>query len=154
MKPRLTKLVLPAEEREELAGLFKKGKHSVRKLKRAKVLLLLETDKQVAAIAQEAGVSEATVYNVYHRYKPGKLSEALEERLRSGQPRKVTQRLEAEVTRIACSEAPEGRSRWTINLIHQQVVALGYQVGDESVRQVLKKVTSSRGKKDSGVLAK
>jgi transposase len=137
-----------------LAGLFKKGKHSVRKLKRAKVLLLLETDKQVAAIAQEAGVSEATVYNVYHRYKPGKLSEALEERLRSGQPRKVTQRLEAEVTRIACSEAPEGRSRWTINLIHQQVVALGYQVGDESVRQVLKKVTSSRGKKDSGVLAK
>ncbi len=154
MQARLTPLRLSAAEREELAGLFKKGKHSVRKLKRAKVLLLLETDKKVPDIAQEVGVSEATVYNVYHRYKPGKLSESLEERARSGQPRKVTPRLEAEVTRIACSEAPAGSSRWTVDLIHQQVIALGYEVGDESVRQVLKKVSSSRGRKGNGALEK
>ncbi len=80
---------------------------------------MLETNKKVPDIAQEAEVSEATVYNVYHRYKPSKLDEALEERPRSGQPRKVTPRLEAEVTRIACSAAPEGRSRWTVDLIHQ-----------------------------------
>ncbi len=142
MQARLSPLGLSAEEREALQLLFKKGKHSVRKLKRAKVLLLLETDKKVPAIAQEAGVSEATVYNVYHRYEPGKLSVALEERARSGQPCKVTPRLEAEVTRIACSEAPAGRSRWTVHLLHEQVVELGYQIGDESVRQVLKKVNS------------
>jgi transposase len=118
------------------------------------VLQLLETEKKVPDIAQEAGVSEATVYNVYHRYQPGKLAEALEEKPRSGQPRKVTERLEAEVTRIACSEAPEGRSRWTVRLIHKQVVELGYELGDESVRQVLKKVNLNRGKKGSGVSGK
>ncbi len=154
MQPRLSQLTLSEQDREAIQLLFKKGKHSVRKLKRAKVLLLLETDKKVPEIAQEAGVSEATVYNVYHRYKPGKLSEALEERARSGQPRKVTERLEAEVTRIACSQAPEGRGRWTVDLIHKQVVELGYEIGDESVRQVLKKVSSSLGRKGNGVLGR
>ncbi len=154
MNPRLSPLSLSEQEREEIQLLFKKGKHSVRKLKRAKVLLLLATEKKVPDIAQEAGVSEATVYNVYHRYEPGKLSQALEAQPRSGQPGKVTPRLEADVTRIACSEAPAGRSRWTVDLIHQQVVQLGYEVGDESVRGVLKKVTSSLGRKGNGVLGR
>jgi transposase len=154
MQKRLDPPILSEQDRQELELLISKGKHSVRKVKRARVLLLLAAGQKVPAIAHQVGVSEATVYNVYHRYEPGKLSQALEERPRPGQPVKVTPRLEAEVTRIACSEAPEGRSRWTVNLINSRLVELGYQVDDESVRLVLKKAALNLGSKGSGVSGK
>lgn len=154
MQKRLEPPILSEQDRQELELLLRKGKHSVRKIKRAQVLLLLAAGQKVPQIAHQVGVSEATVYNVYHRYEPGKLSQALEERPRPGQPVKVTPRLEAEVTRIACSEAPEGRSRWTVNLINGRLVELGYQVDDESVRLVLKKAALSLGSKGSGVSGK
>ena len=151
MQKRLEPPILSEKDRQELELLLRKGKHSVRKVKRAQVLLLLAAGQKVPQIAHQVGVSEATVYNVYHRYEPGKLSQALEERPRPGQPAKVTPCLEAEVTRIACSEAPEGRSRWTVNLINSRLVELGYQVDDESVRLVLKKANLSLGSKGNGV---
>lgn len=154
MQKRLECPILSEKDRQELELLLSKGKHSVRKVKRAQVLLLLVAGEKVPAIAHQVGVSEATVYNVYHRYEAGKLSDALQERPRPGQPAKVTPRLEADVTRIACSEAPQGRSRWTVNLINSRLVELGYQVNDESVRLVLKKVNLSLGSKGSGVSGK
>jgi transposase len=142
MQKRLAPPILSEKDRQEVELLLGKGKHSVRKVKRAQVLLLLAEGQKVPAIAHQVGVSEATVYNLYHRYEPGKLSEALEERPRPGQPAKVTPRLEAEVSRIACSEAPQGRSRWTVKLSNGRLVELGYQVDEESVRLVLKKANS------------
>jgi transposase len=154
MKKELAKVVLSQQEQNELEQLLRKGKHSVRKVKRARVLLELAKGEKPAQVALLAGVSQATVYNLHNRYLAGKLAAALEEKPRSGQPRKVTQRVEAQVSRIACSQAPEGRSRWTVNLINKQLVELGYQVDDESVRLVLKKVNSNPGKKGSGALVK
>jgi transposase len=133
--------------------LLSKGKHSVRKLKRAQILLQLHRGKQAAVIAEAVGVSLATVYNVHGRYLEDKLA-ALQEKPRPGQPRKVTPELEAAVTRIACSPAPEGRSRWTVSLLNERIVELGYEVHDESVRQILKKASSSPGSKSSGASAK
>ena len=150
MKNELAKVVLSEAEQNELEQLLRKGKQSVRKVKRARVLLELAKGQKPVQIALLAGVSQATVYNLHNRYLEGKLTAALEEKPRSGQPRKVTQLVEAEVSRIACSQAPEGRSRWRVNLINKQLVELGYQVDDESVRLVLKKVSSSPGKKGSG----
>ena len=63
----------------------------------------------------------------------------------SGQPRKVTQQLEAHITQIACSEAPDGRTRWTVALINERLVQLDIHIDDESVRLALKKVDSSCG---------
>lgn len=146
--------MLSEQDRQELELVLQKGKHLVRKVKRAKVLLLLAAGQKVPFICQQVGISEATGYNLYHRYKSGKLSQALEESPRSGQPRKVTPRLEAEVTRIACSKPPEGKSRWTVNLINGQLVELGHQLDDESVRLILKKAALSLGRKDSGVSGK
>jgi transposase len=151
MKKELVKVVLSEAEQNELEQLLRKGKQSVRKVKRARVLLELSRGEKPSQVALLAGVSQATVYNIHNRYLEGKLALALEEKPRSGQPRKVTQRVEAEVSRIACSQAPEGRSRWTVKLINKQLVELGYQVDDESVRLVLKKVNSSLGKRGSGV---
>jgi transposase len=150
MQKRLPPILLDEQDRQELNQVLQKGKYSVRKVKRAKVVLLLAAGEKVPLISAQVGVSEATVYNVYHRYDPGKLSQALEESPRSGQPRKVTPLLEAEVTRIACSKAPEGKSRWTVNLINQHLVELGHQLDDESVRLILKKAALNLGSKDNG----
>ena len=86
----------------------------------------------------------ATVYNTHHSYVKGQLN-ALEEKPRPGQPRKVTPEVEAAVTSIACSEAPEGTSRWTVALINEKIIEMGYQVHDESVRLILKKAALSLG---------
>lgn len=147
-------MVLSEQEQNELEQLLRKGKQSVRKVKRARVLLELAKGEKPSQVALLAGVGQARVYNIHNRYLKGKLGLALEEKPRSGQPRKVTQRVEAEVTRIACSEAPEGTSRWTVRLINERLVELGYQVEDESVRLVLKKVSLSPGKRGNGALGK
>jgi putative transposase len=138
------KLQLSESEVATLKFLVSKGKHAVRKVKRAQILLKLNEGKKHLDIAEAVGVSLATVYNIHDRYLAGRL-EALEEKARPGQPRKVTAELEAAVTRIACSQAPEGKARWTVSLIHEKIVALGYQLNDESVRLILKKAGLSLG---------
>lgn len=136
-----------------LEALVSKGKHAARQVKRAQILLQLAKDKQPGALAEAVGVSVATVYNVHARYLTGPLA-ALDEKPRPGQPRKVTAEVEAAVTRIACSQSPAGCSRWTVSLINERIVELGYQVHDESVRQVLKKVSSNPGLKSNGASAR
>jgi hypothetical protein len=61
--------------------------------------------------------------------------------------RKVDGEAEAHLVALACSEAPEGRTRWTLRLLAERMVALEYidTVSHETVRGVLKKTTSSRG---------
>lgn len=140
----LKKLEISAEEEKFLNSVVSKGKHSARKVKRAQVLLKIAQGKEYSLIAEEVGVCPAMVYTMHHRYEAGQL-EALEEKPRPGQPRKVTPEVEAAVTRIACSDAPEGKSRWTVALINEKVVELGYKIEDESVRQILKKAALSLG---------
>lgn len=126
---------LSDEELRRLKALLSKGKHSVRKIRLAQVLLKLHEGLHSAAIEQSLDVCLATVYNIHNRYLQAGLA-ALEDRARSGQPRKVTAELEAVVTRIACSEAPEGKARWTVSLINDEVVMLGYELHDELVRVI------------------
>ena len=153
MGKRLDKIELSTAETAALEKLISKGKHAARKVKRAQILLLLDKGKQPRVIAEAVGVSLATVYNVHGRYLQGKLA-ALDEKPRPGQPRKVTPEVEAAVTRIACSQAPDGHSRWTVSLINERIVELGYQVHDESVRLILKKASSSPGSESNGASAK
>ena len=73
------------------------------------------------------------------------MATALEERPRSGQPTKITTKLEAHVTHIACSEAPAGMARWTLALLTERVIELNYvaAISDEIIRKVLKKSTQT-----------
>lgn len=138
------KLQLDSTELAELKSIMNKGRHSVRRVKRAQILLKLHEGKKHSDVAEAVGVSLASVYNIHDRYLAGKL-DALDEKPRSGQPRKVTPEVEAAVTRIACSEAPEGKARWTVSLINERIVKLGYELNDESVRLILKKAGLSLG---------
>jgi putative transposase len=132
-----------------LNNLVSKGKESVRKLNRVRALQFSHQGQHPEHISILLGISVATVYNLRKRYRQDGLNRAISEKARPGQPRKVTPKVEAEITAIACSEAPDGSVRWTVNLINERLIKLGIHVHDESVRLALKKVSSSRGLKSS-----
>lgn len=146
-------LNLSKDERTFLLDFTRKGLHPAREIKRALILLdSTDTTLDNPTLAQRFGVSRATVENVQRRYRRGGLERALHEAPRSGQPKKITQREEAYITAIACSEPPAGQARWTMQLIADRLVELCYldAISDESVRLVLKKTRSSPGRKSIG----
>jgi putative transposase len=136
-------LNLSKDERTFLLDFTRKGLHPAREIKRALILLDDSTDPTLdnPTLAQRFGVSRATVESIQRRYRRGGLDRALHEAPRSGQPKKITQREEAYITAIACSEPPAGQARWTMQMIADRLVELRYldAISDESVRLVLKK---------------
>lgn len=144
---------LTQDEREQLLQLLGKGKHSARKLTRARILLKADeglTDEQIATALH---VGSATVGRTRQRFVEEGLDLALKERPRPGQHRKLDGKQEAHLIAVACSQAPEGHTRWTLRLLAAKVVELGLadSIAPETVRQILKKTNSSPGRKPSGV---
>lgn len=147
-------IILSESDKEYLKNYVKKGRHSARAIKRANVLLQLDSGKTIKEVSYLSGVSEATVSNVKSRYKEeGDVCRAIEDKPRPGQPPKITQEVEAHITSLACSKAPDGRSQWSLRLLAEKVVELGYadSLSHEAVRKCLKKANLSRGKKSNGV---
>jgi transposase len=149
---------LLAVDKEYLQGLLKKGRHAARKLKRARVLLLLSEGATAREIVSKADVGLSTIYQIWNRYlEVGKeVSQAIAEKPRSGQPPKLTDSLKAHITAIACSEPPAGRDHWSLKMISDKVMELGYveHISTEAVRKYLKKSSSSPGRRNAGSLAR
>ena len=141
------KVILSEAEKSELNSIIKKGTHKSRKITRARALLLLDSGKDRLEIQSELDIDSNHYYRIKKRYFAGGLTNALEELPRSGQPPIVTERLEAHITSIACSDTPAGSSRWTLSLINEKIVELKYidSISNESIRQVLKKAGLSLG---------
>ena len=80
------------------------------------------------------------------------LEAALGRKKRENYPRKVTGDIEAKIVLIACSNPPEGRSRWTMKLIAEKLIELEVvdYISDTTICEVLKKTKSSRGSSSSG----
>lgn len=147
-------MILSESDQEYLKKYVSKGKHSARAIKRANVLLLLHDGATANEASARAGVSLATVYNLKNRYQePGEVSKVIEDKPRPGQPAKITPQVEAHITALACSKAPAGRSEWTLRLLADKVVELGYvdDLSYEAVRKCLKKAGLNLGRKNSGV---
>ncbi|WP_460966077.1 helix-turn-helix domain-containing protein, partial [Spirosoma litoris] len=145
-----TPFVLSEADLTTLDQLVRKGKESARKLTRARALQFSHQGQHPQQISQSLGISLATVFNLRKRYRDEGLLRAIGEKARPGQPRKVTQEVEAHITQLACSEAPDGRTRWTAALINERLVKLAIHIDDESVRLVLKKVSLSPGSESNG----
>ncbi len=81
------------------------------------------------------------IYNIRNRYLAKGLTVALSEKPRSGQPSKFNKAAQAHLTALACSEAPEGRSRWTLRLLADRLVELRLveSVSYKTVGEQLKK---------------
>jgi transposase len=107
----------------------------------------LDEGLAVNKVIEVVGTSKPTVAKTKKRYREGGLAYALCEKPRPGQPKTIGPREEAQVTSIACSTPPNGKKRWTICMIRDELIELGYikTISRESVRKVLKKVTSNPG---------
>lgn len=149
-----TPFILSDADLTALNYLVAKGKDSARKLSRARALQFSHQGYKPQQVSSLLGISVPTVYNIRKRYREEGLQQALNEKARPGQPRKVTAQVEAEITAIACSEAPDGSVRWTVNLINDRLVKLDIHIHEESVRLALKKVNLNPGSKSSGASAR
>ena len=147
---------LTDDEREQLLRLTRGGKASVRKVTRARILLKANGGVIDQEVAKALDTGTATVSRTRQRFVQEGLDSALNERPRPGQRPKLTGKQEAHLVAVACSAAPEGHTRWTLRLLADKVVELGFadSIARETVRQVLKKTTSSPGKKSSGASPK
>ena len=134
---------LAEEERVRLRTLLRGGRAPVRMVSRARVLLKAGQGCTDAEIASALDVGTATVSRVRKRFVELGLEEALRERPRPGQRRKLSGKQEAHVIAVACSTPPEGHARWTLRLLAGKVVELGFapSISHETVRSMLKKTT-------------
>ena len=138
---------LTEEERAGLLALTQQGQGSARKIRRAHTLLLAAEGHSDDAIAAALHIGRATVERTRKRFVEEGLEAALSEHPRPGGKRMLDGKQEAFLVALACSEAPEGRARWSMQLLAEQMVALGVveSLSDETVRRTLKKTISSRG---------
>ena len=146
-------VTLTDEERQQLRALIASGKGSARKLTHARILL--QADRRGgrpgwknATIANGLEVGMSTVERVRQRFVEEGLEAALVPRhSRRQYHHKLGGKEEAHLIALACSEPPQGRTRWTLRLLAERMVALEYvdTVSYETVRGTLKKTRSSRG---------
>ncbi len=132
-------VTLSENERTQLRALLRNGQASARRIARAQILLLVDEGHGDAAIAPHVHVGALTVHRVRKRYAEAGLDAALGERPRPGD--------EARLVALTCSEPPEDRPKWTMQLLADRLVAIGAvdTISDETVRRVLKKTSSSPG---------
>jgi transposase len=130
---------LSQTERDDLKALLCGGKHAVRKLKRAQILLAADAGVSDDVIATSVGVGGSTVYRTKQRFVVGNLEAALGEAPRPGAGRKLAGKEEALLVATACSKPPQGRSRWTLELLAGELVRLTEHdsVSRETVRRRL-----------------
>src|SRR6187397_2798025 len=134
-----SRVELSEVERGELRAMLGGGKHAARKLKRAQILLAADAGvaDETVAISLDVGVS--TVSRVKRRLVEGGVERALNEEPRPGAARKLTGKEEALLVATACARPPEGRARWTLELLAGEMVRLTEHdsVSRETVRRRL-----------------
>jgi len=147
---------LTEEERDELLNLTKKGKNSSRVFKRSQILLLADEGYQDQEIADILKVGESTIHRTRQRYVEQGVGLALGERPRPGRPGKLSPQAEALLIAKACSDPPEGRNCWTMQLLANSLVTLDVveSISDETVRMTLKKTKSNLGSNNNGAFHK
>jgi transposase len=146
------KVELTPSQRSDLIEVSRRGKPLARTVKRALALLKADEGLLDREVAEAVSLSAATVARVRRRFVEEGLEAAINDRPRSGRERKLSGRQEAHLVAIACSNAPEGHTNWTLQLLANQVVAMEFagSISLETVRQILKKTNSSRGRRKNG----
>jgi transposase len=143
------KVTLMTEERRDLEQLLHKGKAATRKLAHARILLLADASEGRSGrtdgeIADVLAVGLRTISRVRKRFVTESLAEALHPRPQPGRPDKIklSEAAEQQLLDLACSDPPDGRGSWTLQLLADQLVVLGQvdSVSRETIRQALKKM--------------
>ena len=137
---------LTSDERETLLRMVSAGRDAARKLMHARVLLKADADGPRwtdVRIAEAFDVHVRTIECVRQRLVEEGLDAALNRKKHEPRPRKVDGEMEARLVALACSEAPDGRKRWTLRLLADRLVELDVvdSISYETVRQALKKTS-------------
>lgn len=157
--PRKYVVRLDPEQRARLNDLARTGSAPARKLAHARVLLLADAghpdgQRPDTYIAAALGLHVNAVAKVRRRFVRDGEAPALDRKRREAPPvpPKVDGRVEAHLVAICCSRAPEGRARWTLELLAGELVRrkLVGSISVETVRRALKKTPSSRGGRSAG----
>lgn len=143
---------LAQEERDYLLNIVSKGKASAKKITHARILLQADESeisyKDSAEIAETLEISAKTVYRVRKCFSEEGLESAINRKPHAKyKSRRLDGAQEAHLIALACSAAPEGRSRWTMKLLAEKLVELEIteSIGKTTVNEILKKTNLSRG---------
>ena len=144
-------IYLTKEERQGLESLIHSGESSARTQTRARILLLTDESqnkkKGTKEIASALLCSFPTITNIRKKFVEGGLENALYDKPRPGAIPKITGEIEAQLTMLACSAPPEGRVRWTLQMLADKLVELKLvdSISDVAVMKRLKKMNLSLG---------
>jgi len=142
------RVTLTEEEREGLRKLVTSGNRAARTLNRARILLKTDGGDADETIAQALDVGLSTIYRVRQRCVEEGVEAAITSRKSQRHyQRKLDGSQEAHLIALTCSEPPQGHARWTLRLLADRMVQLGYVdcLSYETVRGTLEKTNSSRG---------
>ena len=146
---RQTPLSLPDSERQTLKVFRSTGCHSARSVNRAHILCALDQKVPDSEIQRVLGLGRTAIWRTRAAYLEKGLSYALEDVPRPGQPLIYGPKVAAELSALACTTAPPGAKRWTIQLLLEQAqrqqVLKG--ISRETIRRILKKTCSNPGAK-------
>jgi len=149
---------LDDHQRQTLARLIRTGTHPASQVRRAQVLLKADADGPDAwsdtRIGKTLGCSFMTVRRVRQQFVVEGLDATLHRKRPSGrQYRKLDGKQEAQLVAIACSSAPQGRSRWTMTLLANRLVELKVveSIDPATVWRTLKKTRSNPGSNSNGL---
>jgi len=145
------KVTLKEEEREELGKLIQKGGKGYR-IRHAQILTKLDKIPENAEWTYERiksayGATHTTIAGIAKRFVFEGLESALGRKTHNNYRRKVTGEVEAQICLIACSNPPEGYSRWTMQMIADELIRLEFvdYITDSTVCETMKKTKLSRG---------
>lgn len=153
MPAKLYRVTLEKDERKELKALVSKGTGSVRRIRRAQMLLMADENQEGggwkdADIAKALGAHQRTV----ERTREKCVMEGIEAALNHTRPKRTRSKIldgaaEARLVQLACSQAPDGHEEWTMQMLADKLIELEIveTVSKETVRTTLKKTNSSRG---------
>ncbi len=140
--PRPTHVIqLSDADRRSLTIILSTGRAPARVHTRGRILDLLDRGQHPASIADTLRVSVATVFNTKRRYLTAGVDVAVYDRPRAGRPHAIDGEARAKITALACSTAPVGHARWTLRLLADKAVELGFvdTISHTTVNEVLKK---------------
>lgn len=156
-------VVLSDEQRRDLEALVRCGTASARRVRQARILLMADEDRLEGRnpdwhISECVGVSERQVCRIRQRFVREGLEPTLNRKTRSdaGIPDKMDGKVEAQLVTLCCSAPPAGQQRWTLQLLVDELSRLKVvaSVCRETVRKTLKKIASSRGRRNASAFRK
>jgi transposase len=139
--PQQAAVSLTSEDRSTLETFVHRGKANARTLTRARILLKSADGWSTAKIAAAFDVCEATVTNVRRRFTQGGLEAVLHDKVQQHRRSALSGLQTAHLIAVACSPSPDGHDHWTVRLLAQKAVELGFvkSISPTTIHELLKK---------------